>query len=267
MTDVYSSQSVVAPRSRKRGVEKFVRISVAVLALIIATEISFHLFISPHLRVRKIIISGDRPASDEHLIELTGINARTHYGEVKPTQIEARIASHPAILDVSVAKRFPNTVVVDIQERQPVGIVFRALGDVSQMYYFDRDGAVFTTARALSSQSLPVLSGVSQSEWGIGTAFPLQLQELLKSVAVLRDTEPEVYNQISEIVALPLEGGYYEALVYFIGTPIRVRVSSAIKTYQFKQIMAALDLLRQRRALSQVSEIDFRSGEAVLSLQ
>ena len=257
---------VVARPSRSRKIaEKIVRRVVLLLAVIVVAEIAFHLFISPYLRVRQIIIRGDQPTSDEQLMSLVEIDTNTHYGQVKPAKIEQRLAQLPAIAQVEVTKRFPNTVIINIQQRQPVGIIFRDIYADPQLLFFDPKGVIFSAQLAIPPDSLPVISGLSDDEWSVGTDLAIQLRELLQSIAKLRDHAPDLYRSLSEVVVLPLANHHYEALLYFDALHIPVRIANSISRYQLKEIAVVLDVLAQQPDHLPISEIDFRSGTAVLS--
>ncbi len=264
---VDAEHPLVVPRSSRsrKIVEQIVRKLVLLLTLIVAAEIVFHLFISPYLRVRQIIVRGDQPTSNEQLISLAGIDTHTHYGQVKPAKIEQRIAQLPAIAQVEVTKRFPNTVIINIQQRQPLGIILRSIGADPQLLFVDHRGIVFSANLTIPSDSFPVISGLPDEAWDIGVELAIQLRELLQSIATLREYAPDLYHSLSEVELLPLANNHYEARLYFNTLRIPVRIANAISRYQLREMAVVLDVLAQQSNYISIDEIDFRSGSAVIS--
>ena len=264
------SRPIAAPNNSfsqpalKSVIERIVRWIIAILAIIVVAEVGFHLLVAPHLQVRRVIIRGDQPVNEQQLLELAGLDTGIYYGEVQPLQIEKRLAALASIKYVEVAKGFPNTVTIHIHARRPLGAILQGTGRDSQLMLFDDEGAVFTAQQPIPPDSLPVLSGVVGNEWKTGDNFAIPLQKLLQSIGDLRDQAPALYAELSEIIAVPLSDDYYEALLYFNSLHIPVRISSSVSAYQLQQIETVLNVLAQQRSI-EISEIDFRSGEAVLN--
>lgn len=93
-------------------------------------------------------------ASDEILrianVPTEGINLFS----LKLLPIEQRLVAHPWIRSAVVTKRFPNTVSISVQFRDPIAILQTQTGD---LFFLDQDGAVFSELNLKSNPDLPVI--------------------------------------------------------------------------------------------------------------
>ena len=107
--------------------------------------------------------------------------------------VRAELRSHPWVESVSVEKKLPATLHIEIAERTPAALVVTD----GAIRYVDRHGIVFAAlSPRIGDPDLPLVSGADQS--GIASAV-----EFLESV---EREHPELYSRVSEIEAIPGEG-------------------------------------------------------------
>ena len=113
--------------------------------------------------------------------------------------LQTTLLKNPQVLEVTVERRFPNTLKVSLRERTPIARVkLRQQGKVS-VYYLSRDGQLFSSPSYTPAANLPFLAGLSVRP--VGDQLPpvagsLTLGELLDG---LKEKFPDLYLQITQI--------------------------------------------------------------------
>lgn len=89
------------------------------------------------------------------------------------------------IKSIAVEKKLPNTLVIDVTERQPVALALVG----ANLRYIDGDGVVFADLTpAVGDSSLPIV-----------TSNPADLQRCVRFLGELRTASPELYSRVSEL--------------------------------------------------------------------
>lgn len=123
------------------------------------------------------IVDAEMPVDDQVLTEL----ARIPVGHVNLFAldlkgVESRLLSNPWIREVTIQKRFPQTVSIGVAFRSPKALL---QSDTGLLAYVDQDGKVFGKASLSVYPDLPVLSGFGQDS----LSRSQRLQEALSVIA------------------------------------------------------------------------------------
>lgn len=114
----------------------------------------------------RVVEVADQPAgapADAHVIsELAGVKLGTlNLFDLDLTPIERRILAHPWIREVTLQKRFPQTLSITVVFREPKALLQDIKGRLS---YIDAGGQVFGRADLRRNQDLPVVSGIGAGQ-------------------------------------------------------------------------------------------------------
>jgi len=189
-------------------------------------------------RVRKVEIIG------AHYVPVSDVMDRLHVDTTvsvwDPTgPLVARVASHPAFRSVSVRRRLPGTLVVEVQETQPVALV--ATNDGLRAY--DAAGTLLPIDLDRTPIDAPIL--------------PRRDVALLRLLNALRNEAPTVYDRVSEIrITAPDE------VVFQMGS-MPVRALRDVAPARLAEIAPVEDDLA-RRGLH-AAEIDLRYRDQVIA--
>ncbi|MEB3749463.1 MULTISPECIES: cell division protein DivIB [Geobacillus] len=112
------------PKLKERRRQKANRRLIAYLFFFFLAILCVLYFQSPFSAVRHIEVSGNRHLSDERIISLSGVTKRTSFWKVKEQQVEANIARHPEVKEVTVKKRLPHTLVIHVREWRRIAYVY-----------------------------------------------------------------------------------------------------------------------------------------------
>lgn len=212
--------------------------SIAVLALgapfwapLLLRHLSF-------FRVRRVEIVGARYVPVSDILERLHVDTTASVWD--PTQpLVARLASHPQLRHVTVRRKLPGTLVVEVEENPPVALVpgddgFRA---------YDARGVALPMDLARTPVDAPVLA---RRDVGV-----------LQMLGALRKEAPAIYDRVSELRVTGAE----ELVLDLSGTPVRaMRNVTAARLADVEPVEEDL----ARRGLH-AAEIDLRYRDQVIA--
>jgi cell division protein FtsQ len=189
-------------------------------------------------RVRKVEIIGARYVSVGEVVDRLRVDTNASIWD--PTgPLVARLASHPQFRRVSVRRKLPGTLVVDVDENLPVALV--AANDGVKAY--DARGVALPIDLARTPIDAPIL--------------PRRDLGMLRFLGLLRAEAPALYDRVSEIRVIAAD----EVLIELDGTP--VRAMRDVSTARLAEIDPVEEDLA-RRGLH-AAELDLRYKDQVIA--
>ena len=147
---------------------------------------------SPLFDVQKIEISGRNRISKEQLIKLSGVVSGSNIFKLDLRTGEDKIKLLPTVKTVKIVRKFPSTVVINIQEREPIALL--PLG--KDFIEIDVDG-VYLREGSVYEASLPIITGCEVNEPKLGYKISGEgVDTVLKTLSALPN---ELVHQLSEI--------------------------------------------------------------------
>jgi cell division protein FtsQ len=189
-------------------------------------------------RVRKVEIIGARYVSVGEVIDRLHVDTTASIWD--PTEpLAARLASHPQLRHVSVRRKLPATLVVDIDENLPVALIPSNDG----LRAYDARGTLLPIDLARTPIDAPI---VARRDVGV-----------LALLGVLRNEAPALYDRVSEIRITAPD----EVLFELSGKPVRaMRDVTAERLADIEPVEEDL----ARRGLH-AAEIDLRYRDQVIA--
>jgi cell division septal protein FtsQ len=202
------------PKARRgeKGTEKYLRIlkkttrlAVQLLALFfflfVLHWVYVHLLEDPCFRVREIEVEGGRKIPKETLLSLTVLEGMPNLFSVKLKEVIRRLEAHPWIEQVRVRKVFPNKILVQIEEREPMAII--QLGD---LYYIDTKGEIFSPVGEGDEYNYPYLTGLTRE---VLEKDPMEAKQLItNALEILRIAGQEKLPPLEEISEIHMEKAF-----------------------------------------------------------
>lgn len=127
--------------------------ALVVLALAAGTDAALH---SPLFAARHVVVIGAAETGQEAVLEATGLDRHPPLVDVEPAATARELERLPWVARASVARRWPDTILVRVTERVPVAQVRLSAGGVELL---DATGRVLADEPA-PRQGLPFLLGV-----------------------------------------------------------------------------------------------------------
>lgn len=175
--------------ARKRRASRFA-LCLATLAVLIA----FFLFInSSYFTVGTVVVEGNKYIAVEDVLRVAGVPEQVNIFRLKTPEIKDRLMSDLRVAEVQVERKFPATISIHIQERQPLAFVANQYGFVE----IDRQGIVMAAFKNLKQVKIPVITGVRLGNVYVGDQ--VNNPGLLNVLTYLAALDEEVLNQLSEV--------------------------------------------------------------------
>ncbi|MBX5475577.1 MAG: FtsQ-type POTRA domain-containing protein [Clostridia bacterium] len=128
------------------------------LAATLALIGAFLLLRSPALLVTHVQVSGLSELTAEQVVSEAAIRHQVPLWKIRAGDVAARLLEDPMIASVRVVKRWPDTLKIEIVERQPVAEVILPSGQVAEV---DASGAVMRVGRGVDAR-LPLVTGARE---------------------------------------------------------------------------------------------------------
>ena len=108
--------------------------------------------------LKKIQVLGEpQTLSEAEVIHLSGVPLGANLFKVDIQEVQKRLKEHPFFKSVSVQRRLPNALVIEVQEYHPELIL-----NTGRLYYVDSDGEIFKDITdSQDKRDFAVLSGLS----------------------------------------------------------------------------------------------------------
>ena len=163
-------------------------VTVVSLVAVIGYEIYAVVCRTTFLKLERIEINKlERVTRDEILVQ-AGVKIGDGMLELSLNTIGEQLEKNPWVAKVKLRRYMPNTLIIEIVEREPV-----AIANMGYLYYVDTDGEVFKPLTVGDRLDYPVITGVSEEELardpaGAKAAMKdaLALMEMLKQGTALK---------------------------------------------------------------------------------
>ncbi|WP_439643784.1 cell division protein FtsQ/DivIB [Gemmatimonas sp.] len=195
--------------------------------------------------VRRVVFEGMRYTPRAEALALLKVDTLQSVWQELPPLAE-RLASHPLVASVTVDRQLPGTMVVRVQEREPVALVRRKTGRLEPV-----DGA---------GHGLPIDPAQVPMDVPLSASADSALMHLLEG---LRNSEPGLFARVVSADRVKPANGPNEFRIKL--DAFLVRTSPEVTVARFKDILPVeADLARNRlRAV----ELDLRFRNQVIARQ
>ncbi len=165
----------------------------AVLVLILVYVVVVNL---PYFTLQRVNVSGTTHLSTPEVMEAAEIAPGVSLLTLDISDLARKLGKHPWIRSASVYRRFPGTLLVEIQERQP-----KAILAAGKLYYVDEEGEFFSRRTPGDGLALPLFTGVTDEHLASRRA---EVRELVRSGLALlalmeksgSDPKPEALSEV-----------------------------------------------------------------------
>jgi cell division protein FtsQ len=201
--------------------KKIVRLTAAVVVVSLIFLVCFELYgfigKTAFLRLDRIEVSGIKKLTREEVLSAASVKPGDDLLGLRLSRMGEQLAKNPWVASVRVRRNFPHSLFIDIQERQPVGVV-----SMGYLYYLDSHGEIFKPLQEGDSLDFPVITGLAEDDL---IRDPAGTKETLKGVLALLQQLKEKRSGISiaDISELHYDKGFgYTLFTMNRGLPIRL---------------------------------------------
>lgn len=191
-----------------------------------------------YFRVRRVEITGTRFVPPADLLAALALDSTASVWQ-RLGPLEARVAAHPQVLEATLRRTLPGTLVVAVRENLPVALVEAPEG----LRPFDREGRPLPIDPSRTALDVPV---VAQADTAV-----------LRLLGDLRADAPALYARVSA-VRWDEAGGMRVLL-----TGVAVRAAAGISAARFVRLLDVEADLRQRGVRAR--ELDLRYRDQIVA--
>ncbi len=245
-------------KTQKKGTIKVLKILVICLLVVLVVEALAYFIIIPNTTECTVTFSGLETLEVNDVRASLAQACGTNWLRFDTSVAASRLLGYSAVETVSVQKSFPNKIVVNVQERNPVAITLANVNDKTVPALIDKNGVLFALANEKVSESLPLITGFDITTFFEGMRLDSKFSPLIKQIADIQKSNSNYFQVISEIVISPKQYDNYELVIFPVHTKTRVLVDRNFTEDALKYMMVALDVVKS--VSPSVSELDLRYG-------
>jgi cell division protein FtsQ len=141
--------------------------------------------------LKEIKVQNNQYLEEQDIVRLAGIQAGVKLFQISKAAVIERILANPYLEGVSVGRSIPSTLIISVQERQPVAYLVD-----QKIYMVDPEGKILLQKEGMQLQNLPLITGFTVNEL-LKDRNPLF--QALKLIELITEVNPGIFQFISEI--------------------------------------------------------------------
>ncbi len=239
---------------------KFIKVIFCVLCFALLCELVIYKYIMPSFSSPKVTVTGQKEYSAEEIARLLLPMNSTSWFDFDVEQAVALLSSEAGIDHVSVEKKFPDKIYVNVTEREPVAVTFVIDHGCTAPVQIDKNGVLFPAKKASVEETLPIVSGLPVEYMSKGMRIPAKYRPLIDQISKISEMPQHYFASISEICVLPKDSGNYELALIPSQSKIKVLTDRALNEDALKYMLVVLDVVNQIGTDNEVSAVDLRYG-------
>ncbi len=238
---------------------KFIKVIFCVLCFALLCELVIYKYIMPSFSSPKVTVTGQKEYSAEEIARLLLPMNSTNWFDFDVEQAVSLLSSESGIEHVSVEKRFPDKIYVNVAEREPVAVTFVMENGRTSPVQIDKNGVLFPGKKSPSVEKiLPIVSGLPVEYMSKGMRIPAKYRPLIDQISKISEMPQRYFASVSEICVLPKDSGNYELALIPSQSKVKVLTDRALNEDALKYMMVVLDVVNQIG--TDVSAVDLRYG-------
>ena len=238
---------------------KLIKVIFCVLCFALLCELVIYKYVMPSFSSPKVTVTGQKEYSAEEIARLLLPMNSTNWFDFDVEQAVALLSSEAGIEHVSVEKKFPDKIYVNVEEREPVAVTFVMENGRTSPVQIDKNGVLFPGKKAPSSEDvLPIVSGLPVEYMSKGMRIPSKYRPLIDQISKISVLPQHYFASLSEICVLPKDSGNYELALIPSQSKVKVLTDRALNEDALKYMLVVLDVVNQIG--TDVAAVDLRYG-------
>ena len=182
------------PKIKKKRRFHFVQFLKFCLAITFMVVGSYFFSCLPIFNVSSIVVEGNTSVDSQKIIELSEIKEGDNLFQVSKKDSEEMIALYPYIESVHIRKKLPNKIVIDVVERQAVGVVVTSDGYIQ----VSQEAIMLTIQPNLGNYNLPVISGIDLTDIP-SPGQVIENENINQALKIISSCDADLLNNIAEL--------------------------------------------------------------------
>lgn len=227
------------------------------LSVLTAISLTFvmlynYLLTSPYMKLAHVEIRGVDKDIRNELLQMCGLTSEQGLLSLKLEALKKRMETHPWVRTATVERRFPNTLIVEVQKEEPVMLVL-----LDQFFYMNREGRLFKPVSRDEEMDFPILTGLS----GTDPAQNEKLDQTAHVLNVLKAQEDRWSLQNLSEIHLNKNGGIS---LYFNHFRAAIRISRHHPAHNMEELKQVAKHLSKSGKINLVTQIDLNHVDGAI---
>lgn len=259
--DYFLSEDFEGADSKAEKKIKLIKVIFCLLCFALLCELVIYKYVMPSFSSPKVTVTGQKEYSAEEIARLLLPMNSTSWFDFDVEQAVAILSSEAGIDHVSVEKKFPDKIYINVTEREPVAVTFVMDHGRTSPVQIDKNGVLFPGKKKSSlspETTLPIVSGLPVEYMSKGMRIPAKYRPLIDQISKISEMPQHYFASVSEICVLPKDSGNYELALIPSQSKVKVLTDRALNEDALKYMLVVLDVVNQIG--SDVAAVDLRYG-------
>ncbi len=227
-------------------------------------QLSYYCLVLPFLPLATVRVSGLQSLERSEILRVAGINEESSLVSLSPKAIASSIKALVEVESVQVSRRFPDGLLIEVKERNPIANILSCSGGEARLLSIDAEGYIIREENiqaGLNSarlNNLPLISGLVIPEKAKGLRLPVFLLPFTRALSRLASEDPLLLRELSEVEILPNDGQNYELVLLPVRKAVRFKTGAQLNRESLTYMMLILDVLDANTI--QTDEFDLRTS-------
>ena len=179
--------------ARIRRRRKFGRLFKGIIFLVVsAAVLSFFVYV-PFFTLQEIRLDGAKYLTQEDILRIGNIYMGEQLFRLETNVVQSRLSKDLRIEEVSVRRKLPHSLEIQIKERRPIATISCDYGYLD----LDRSGIILDSYKTIKMMQIPMITGAAIRDLYIGDTID---DELVKKILdFLQRLNEDTLNHLSEI--------------------------------------------------------------------
>ena len=243
---------------------KALNVVLALIVFALIIEAIYYFIILPLVSDAKIVLNlKGEFLTETEVMALIGVDGNVKWASIDSSEIANLLKKYPIVDTVSVKKKFPDKIFIDIIERRAVAISFVKTEDGTIPLEIDKEGMVFRIGWSAKTSGLTIVSGLNFRNPRVGMKMNYQLKPLFAQLDFISRKEPLLLSSISEIKIREKRYGDYDLILYPAYRKTKVLASKEFSVKMLNKMMLVLDVIGMADFPDDIEYVDIRGDNVV----
>ncbi len=259
--DFFLSEEYEGSNDKAERKIKFIKVIFCVLCFALLCELVIYKYVMPSFSSPKVTVTGQKDYTAEEIARMLLPMNSTSWFDFDVEQAVSILSSEAGIEHVSVEKKFPDKIYVNVTEREPVAVTFVMDGGHTAPVQIDKNGVLFSGKKNAANEQeaiLPIVSGIPVEYMSKGMRIPAKYRPLIDQISKISEMPQHYFASVSEICVLPKDSGNYELALIPAQSKVKVLTDRALNEDALKYMLVVLDVVNQIG--TDVAAVDLRYG-------
>ncbi len=211
--------------SRRRKLKKHIlTVLMAVVVMCVGLVLVFSLF----FKINTITISGDKVYSDKMVVEKSGIEIGENLFKINEEKLtEVLSKSLPYIKNVTIERKLPDTIIINVEAAKEVGAITTKKGFV----LLDETGKVLDKNASILKENVAVINNVKLKEYIEGEKIVLteekKTEALIKLFEAIKNADMQLLTEIDLKNINDIKIKYDDRITFAVGSLTNIETKLA----------------------------------------